>query len=106
MKFAVTFLTGAALARHAVITTNFGPPRRINPVPGECTSLFRFPVVRGITTPDIGLKFYTGPECDGKQVATTIGEKFKVTGEIRYIQSVKVVYPHELTDAEAHYYIF
>ncbi|KXN65139.1 hypothetical protein CONCODRAFT_13382 [Conidiobolus coronatus NRRL 28638] len=103
MKFTAIFLTGAALAQHAIVFPAYGPPQPVKPVPGECTLLSGIPIINAFSTPDIGLKFYTGHECDGDQVATNTEQNFKPKGDIENIHSVKVVPRHELTNEEASY---
>jgi hypothetical protein len=105
MKFTVVFLTGAALAQHAIVYFNDRPPMPVIPIPGECTILRGTSVKHAFTTPDIGLKFYTGYNCDGEQVATSSGENFKPTGDFKNSVSVKAVLQEELAK-EASYYIY
>jgi hypothetical protein len=106
MKFAVIFLTGAALAQEAIVFLNNRPPQQVSPRPGECTHLDGKIAPRALTTQDIGLKFYTGYDCDGEQVATSTGSKLKPTRKFFTAKSVKTVSRQELDNEEASYYIY
>jgi hypothetical protein len=106
MKFTAIFLTGAALAQHALVFPEYGPPIPINNAPGECISLNRPVESHAFTKPDIKLKFYTGHNCDGKQVPESTPENFNPNGPFYTVNSVKAVYIHELTNEEASYYIY
>jgi hypothetical protein len=106
MKFTAIFLTGAALAKNAFVLSGNGQLQSVNPTPGRCTLLHGDSVQHASTTPDIGLKFYTGPHCDGEQVATSSGKNFRSTGDYSHALSVKTVSQEELTNEEASYYIY
>jgi hypothetical protein len=106
MKFTPIFLTGAALAHEAIVFMDNHLPQQFSYGPGTCVPIYGTIIKHVFTTPDIGLKFYTGYDCDGEKVATSNEYNFKPTGELRNIQSVKVVSRHELIEEEASYYIY
>jgi hypothetical protein len=106
MKFTAIFLTGAALAQHAIIFSEYSGPQPVNPTPGSCTPISDPITPHATTSSDIGLIFFSGHNCDGKQVATSIGEIFNPTGPFFRAKSVKTVSKEELANEEASYYIY
>jgi hypothetical protein len=98
MIFTAIFLTSVALAQHAALFSYTAMPEHIKPEPGTCTPLHGIPIFRVFTTPDIGLKFYTGNQCNGDQIATATENNIEPRFTIIDARSVKTVYRHELND--------
>jgi hypothetical protein len=104
MKFTYILLISTVLSQEAILHSFAHPEQSINPQPGTCTPLKELDIYGATTTPEIGLKFYSEPECTGYVIATVTGNNFKFTKDPSLIRSVKTVYRKELNSGISNFF--